>query len=188
MTIRTVILAAALAAGGCKSQDADERAGKAADNLNDKSADLKKEAQQNAEDVVHASADLARAATDFGIKRDQAVLGYRDELRLYQAQAAVARAMLGDTSMTAEDHANAADKVIDFDRECNLAEQGVDALATATSQQWDAARDTVANQMQEVRDAHDDAFAAFQVPRHVTGTKVEPATPRLNTLPDEGYR
>lgn len=188
MNFRTMLLAAAFAAGACKSQSADERAGKAADNLNEKSADLQKESRQNAEDVTHASADLARAATDFGIKRDQAVLSYRNELRIYQAQAAVARSLLGDTTLTADDHAAAADNVIIFDRECSLAEQGIDALATATSQQWDAARDSVANQMQEVRDAHDDAFAALRAPRHVTGTKVEPATPRLDAVPDQTYR
>jgi hypothetical protein len=178
MKIRTILLAAAFAAGACKSQDAGQRASKAADNLNDKTADMQKTSRENAEDVTHASADLARAATDFGIKRDQAVLDYRNELRIYQAQSAIARSMLGDATLTAEDHAKAADAVIAFDRECNLAEQSVDALATATSQQWDAARDSVSNQMRQVRDAHDDAFSALSATRHVTGTKVEPASPR----------
>jgi hypothetical protein len=154
MKLRTLLLCAALAAGGaCRRNDANQRASEAAQN------------------VTHANADLQRAASDFAVKRDQAVGGYRAELKIYEISIPAAQALVSDPALTQADRDNAKDKISTFQRECDLATQTFDALATSTTGQWDQASSTAEQQMQKVRDAHDDAFAALSVERKLATSK-----------------
>ncbi len=184
MKIRHLLFAAALLAGGaCKNNDPAKQVDDRAQAVQDKQRDLNETEGSAAEkraDVAHTSADLANADTTFAVRRQQAVDAYRIELDVFRHQVAIARGMLSDTSLAPADRDNATDKVLTFEREQNVAEQSVDALSTATAAQWDSASTTVRDQMQKLRDSHDDAFSALSADRKIT-TGVDATRARTST-------
>lgn len=169
----SVMLTMAAACDDDRTSDLDE----AAENVLDEREDLAAQradlgAREGAEleeraDVAHASADLASAQVDFAQRRDARVRELRFRHGLYEAQSAVARSMLGDPTLTATDRQTATDRILTLERELGESEQAIDALATATAAQWDAASVTASNAFQQLEGAHDEVFAVLRADRRI---------------------
>ena len=135
--------------------------------LRDEDVDTADESLTERADIAHASADLASAEADFATRRDTMVRELRFRHAIYEAQSAVARGILGDQTLTETDRQTATDRILTLERELAEAEQAVDALATSTAAQWDAANVTVSNAFQQLEGAHEDAFDALSADREI---------------------
>jgi cellobiose-specific phosphotransferase system component IIA len=118
-------------------------------------------------DIAHASAEMASAEIDFDQRRDLAVHELRFRHAVYETQASVARGILGDPALSEDDRQTATDRLLTFERELGEAEQAIDALATSTAAQWDAANVTVSNAYQQLEGAHEDVFEVLSADRKV---------------------
>jgi hypothetical protein len=164
MKIRTVLRCGLLVATGAACRDDHDRAPaveQAKDQVNAARGDVARETG----DVAHASGDLARAEADFAARRDEALVALRQRYRMYVVEGAMARGLLADPRLSAGDRAEATDRVMRLERELGEAQQAVDSLATATADQWDAARTTVENAFSQLSGAATDAFHALSVDR-----------------------
>jgi hypothetical protein len=178
MSFRTLLFCSVTLALAAACQD-DRTAAldKAAEEVSDEREDLAEAQKELAAtqgqdleeraDVAHASADMATAEVDFDRRRDAMVTDLRFRHHVYQTQAAVARGILADPSMTEDDRQRATDLLLTFERELGESEQAIDALATATAAQWEAANVTVANAFQQLEGAHDDAFDVLGADRKI---------------------
>ena len=177
MKIRTLFFCTAMLAmaASCKDDQTealDESAEEVAD-LRDELADEQEDLAESSGDpidrarVAHASADVAAAEIDFDTRRDSLVRDLRFRHHIYEAQSAVARGVLSDPTLTETDRQAATDRILTFERELGEATEAIDALATATAAQWDAANVTVANAFQQLEGAHDDAFDVLSADREI---------------------
>jgi hypothetical protein len=136
----------------------------AQEDVNEERGDLAKEASE----VAHASADLANAEADFAGNRELYVDALRDRQSIFESQAAIAASMIGDLGMTEGDRAEAASRLLNFERELTECEGAIDGLATATAAQWDAATETTGNAFEQLSDAHDELFDVLTAERKLT--------------------
>jgi hypothetical protein len=177
MKIRTLIYGIAMLAlaASCKD-DQTEALDQAAQNVGEQRDDLRGEQEDLAEGsgdlvdrarVAHASADVAAAEIDFDTRRDAMVGQLRFRHHIYETQAAVARGVLADQTLTETDRQAATDRILTLERELGEATQAIDALATSTAAQWDAANVTVSNAFQQLEGAHDDAFDVLSADREI---------------------
>lgn len=133
----------------------------------DESAEAVKDRADTVADKGLAEADLASAQADFATRRDVYVDALRGRLRLFESQAAIARGMLGDTSLTENDRAEATEVVGVLEREIGEGRMAVDALATATAAQWDSASTTCEDAFDQLGAAQDDAFDKLSADRKI---------------------
>lgn len=177
MKIRTLFYCAAMLAitASCKD-DRTEALDEAAEEVADRRDDLADQQDDLAEGsgdlvdrarVAHASADVAAAEVDFDTRRDSMVKDLRFRHHIYETQSAVARGILADPTLTETDRQAATDRVLTLERELGEATEAIDALATSTAAQWDAANVTVSNAFQQLEGAHDDAFDVLSADREI---------------------
>lgn len=176
MKIRSLLFCSVMLAMGASCKD-DRTAAldEAAEDVSDKREDLAEAKDDLAEsnnlteraEVAHVSADMAAAEIDFDQRRDEMVDEMRFRHHVYETQAAVARGILADPTLTETDRQIATDRILTLERELGESEQAIDALATATAAQWDSANVTVSNAFQQLEGAHDDAFDVLSADRKI---------------------
>ena len=178
MNTRTLFTCGAMLAllASCKD-DQTSNLDESAEAVADKSEELGEKTDELAErgggelsqraDIAHTSADLASAEIDFDQRRDAMVGQLRFLHDVYETQAAVARGMLSDLTLTETDRQAATDRILTFERELGESTEAIDALATSTAAQWDAANVTVSNAFQQLDGAHDDAFDTLSADREI---------------------
>jgi len=165
----SMILFAALALAACKA-DENKRVSESADNIGDQQRDLSRAEGDQAKSsarVARESAELSKADVSFDSHKAMAIDGYQRELTVFASQAAIARGMLADKTMTDEDHAKATGAVITFERDLSNATAAVENLKTATADTWDDQASRAESAINDMRDAQDDAFSALSVKRTI---------------------
>lgn len=145
---------------GEAGREVDQRAGEAAQDLRGETGRLAGE-----------QAELSGAQAEFATQRDQTIQALRAEHAVFATQAALARGLLTDPTMSEVARQNATDKVVELEQQLDRARQAIDALAVATAPQWESARGQAEQQLDRLERAHRAAFDALSIRREtVSGT------------------
>lgn len=160
------------------AQDVEQGAERAGGELGEAGRDVERRAGEGAQDIraetgelAGEQAELSGAQVEFATRRDQTIQALRAEHAVFATQAALARGLLTDPSMSEVARQNATDKVVALEQQLDRAMQAIDGLAVATAPQWESARGQAEQQLDRLERAHREAFDALSVRREtVSGT------------------